>query len=501
MLSAFALGLIPFSAQYVLLRGFYAYEDTRTPFYNTVWVAASNAALSGVCYLVLPARWAVTGMAFAYGFSYLVGLMVALPRLRRRIGDLDGARIKRTYGKLVGAAILPAAVGGLLALVIVKGLGGGFLADVAALIVGGGAQLGLFVAHRPADADRGAGPADRHGAGQARPLRPDLTSPAQPTGGIVGRSRVAGVGTIERTPPVRPGGTPRGGRTKVADRSKAPVETIAESSEPAAPEAEETVADAVPDAVPSTVADDASAADAEPEADTPEEAEPAEPAEPAEQAEQAEQAEPARSRGADPHHHRPAHPRPRGHAAAPRTGPAQRGPHRRPLPAGGVPHPGRGVHQLARRRREAAPRRGDPPARLGPRPRPAAVAAARQAALLGDPRFVQVLDAVEEGELVYIIREWLPDATDLGTLLAEGPLESYEAYQMARQVTDAIAAAHRKGLSHLGSPRPACCAATAASTGSPASPWTPPCTASRPRTGPSASSPTPGPSARCCSPH
>lgn len=79
----------------------------------------------------------------------------------------------------------------------------------------------------------------------------------------------------------------------------------------------------------------------------------------------------------------------------------------------------------------------------------AAVAAARQAALLGDPRFVQVLDAVEDGELVYIIREWLPDATDLGTLLAEGPLEPYESYQMVRQVTDAIAAAHRKGLSHL----------------------------------------------------
>lgn len=78
-----------------------------------------------------------------------------------------------------------------------------------------------------------------------------------------------------------------------------------------------------------------------------------------------------------------------------------------------------------------------------------AVAAARQAALLGDPRFVQVLDAVEEGELVYIIREWLPDATDLGTMLAEGPLEAYEAYQMVRQVADAIAAAHRKGLSHL----------------------------------------------------
>lgn len=77
------------------------------------------------------------------------------------------------------------------------------------------------------------------------------------------------------------------------------------------------------------------------------------------------------------------------------------------------------------------------------------LAAARSAALLGDPRFVQVLDAVQEGELVYVIREWLPDATDLATLLAPGPMEPYDAYQMARQLTDAIAAAHRSGRSHL----------------------------------------------------
>ncbi|GAA0701757.1 hypothetical protein GCM10010193_65770 [Kitasatospora atroaurantiaca] len=77
------------------------------------------------------------------------------------------------------------------------------------------------------------------------------------------------------------------------------------------------------------------------------------------------------------------------------------------------------------------------------------LAAAKAAALLGDPRFVQVLDAVQEGELVYVIREWLPGATDLAQLLADGPMEPYNAYQMARQVTDAIAAAHRRGQAHL----------------------------------------------------
>ncbi|MGW1592474.1 protein kinase family protein [Streptomyces sp. NPDC002343] len=77
------------------------------------------------------------------------------------------------------------------------------------------------------------------------------------------------------------------------------------------------------------------------------------------------------------------------------------------------------------------------------------LAAARSSALLGDPRFVQVLDAVEENDLVYVVHEWLPDATELSTLLAGGPLEPHDAYQMVSQVSAAMAAAHREGLAHL----------------------------------------------------
>ncbi|MEV7597680.1 protein kinase family protein [Kitasatospora sp. NPDC089797] len=77
------------------------------------------------------------------------------------------------------------------------------------------------------------------------------------------------------------------------------------------------------------------------------------------------------------------------------------------------------------------------------------LAAAKSAALLGDPRFVQVLDAVQENELVFVVREWLPHASDLAKLLADGPMEPHEAYQMVRQVADAVAAAHRRGQAHL----------------------------------------------------
>ncbi|GAB2770827.1 hypothetical protein [Streptomyces daliensis] len=77
------------------------------------------------------------------------------------------------------------------------------------------------------------------------------------------------------------------------------------------------------------------------------------------------------------------------------------------------------------------------------------LSAARSAALLGDPRFVQVLDAVEESELVYVVHEWLPDATPLSELLAAGPLEPHDAYQLVSQLSQALAAAHREGLAHL----------------------------------------------------
>ncbi|WP_055595868.1 protein kinase family protein [Streptomyces hirsutus] len=77
------------------------------------------------------------------------------------------------------------------------------------------------------------------------------------------------------------------------------------------------------------------------------------------------------------------------------------------------------------------------------------LASARSSALLSDPRFVQVLDAVEEDDVVYVVHEWLPDATELTALLAAGPLEVYDAYQMVSQISSAMAAAHREGLAHL----------------------------------------------------
>ncbi|MEU7602592.1 lipid II flippase MurJ, partial [Streptomyces sp. NPDC041003] len=122
------------------------YEDTRTPFYNTVIVAAVNAAVSAASFFVLPARWAVVGMAAAYGLGYTVGVGVAWRRLKTRLGgDLDGAHVMRTYARLTGACVPAAAVAGAAAYGVTQWLGSGVAGSATALVAGGIALAAVFL--------------------------------------------------------------------------------------------------------------------------------------------------------------------------------------------------------------------------------------------------------------------------------------------------------------------------------------------------------------------
>nr|WP_314252308.1 murein biosynthesis integral membrane protein MurJ [Streptomyces sp. DSM 40907] len=117
MLIAFAPGLIGFSAQYVLSRGFYALSDTRTPFFLNLVIAALTAGLSAAAYFLLSPRWAVTGMAAASSIAFLAGAAVTAYTLTRRLGPREGTRTERrttavrTHLRLL-VACAPAAAAG-----------------------------------------------------------------------------------------------------------------------------------------------------------------------------------------------------------------------------------------------------------------------------------------------------------------------------------------------------------------------------------------------------
>lgn len=115
ILMAFAPGLVAFSGQYVLSRAFYALSDTRTPFFLNLVIAGLNAGLSVVAYVLLPARWAVTGIAGAYSLALFAGWAVTAYVLRRRLAGGSSALWRsatlHAQLRLFAAAVLAAALG------------------------------------------------------------------------------------------------------------------------------------------------------------------------------------------------------------------------------------------------------------------------------------------------------------------------------------------------------------------------------------------------------
>jgi putative peptidoglycan lipid II flippase len=109
----FALGILPFTVYYVLLRGWYANEDTRTPFYLALLLNLVTIVLSLIGYSAVdPGPWQIYMLAVAFVIGYWVNLVVAWPILSRRYGGLDTSQTVRQFAKvfLSGAAALGAGI-------------------------------------------------------------------------------------------------------------------------------------------------------------------------------------------------------------------------------------------------------------------------------------------------------------------------------------------------------------------------------------------------------
>ena len=89
ILSGFALGLIPFCSSYVMLRGFYAFEDTKTPAAITLLMNIVTIFCASVSYFVLPIRFITVGIAVSFGIGYLSSSLLARFLLSKRIGSLN----------------------------------------------------------------------------------------------------------------------------------------------------------------------------------------------------------------------------------------------------------------------------------------------------------------------------------------------------------------------------------------------------------------------------
>jgi putative peptidoglycan lipid II flippase len=129
-----------------MMRGFYAYEDTKTPFVITTWISAFNGGLAYVSFELLhTTKWAVAGMCVGYVIAYTIGMVMTGARLSRKLRGLETGRIVRTHAKLGAASALGAVVGGPIAYEITQKLHGGLLGAGSGIVVGGGLFGVLFL--------------------------------------------------------------------------------------------------------------------------------------------------------------------------------------------------------------------------------------------------------------------------------------------------------------------------------------------------------------------
>ncbi len=111
IVAIFMIGLLPFTLVYVCLRGFYALEDTRTPFWLAVLFSALWLALALPLFTIAsPGGPQIGAIALAYGLAYWFTLLVAWLLLRRRLGTLATAATCRSVARLLLAGGCAAAI-------------------------------------------------------------------------------------------------------------------------------------------------------------------------------------------------------------------------------------------------------------------------------------------------------------------------------------------------------------------------------------------------------
>jgi putative peptidoglycan lipid II flippase len=109
-LALFGLGLVLFTAHYLVLRGFYALEQNRRVFGIQCAIAVTNIAAAIVLTHGAPAAQTAPRLVLAYACSYAIGAAVSYTLLARTVGGLAGRRLVRFLVRLAVAVGLSAAV-------------------------------------------------------------------------------------------------------------------------------------------------------------------------------------------------------------------------------------------------------------------------------------------------------------------------------------------------------------------------------------------------------
>ena len=148
-LSLFGVGVVFFTVHYLMLRGFYALERTRTVFFIQCAVGATNILVAVVLVRATDAVYTSPALVVAYIASYVVGSAVSLLVLRRILatggGGLAGSVLVRFVVRLALAAGVATFAAWGLATLLPGGEDPSHLVALLRLVVVAGADVLVFL--------------------------------------------------------------------------------------------------------------------------------------------------------------------------------------------------------------------------------------------------------------------------------------------------------------------------------------------------------------------
>jgi putative peptidoglycan lipid II flippase len=104
------VGLVPFTIYYVLLRGWYSMEDTKTPFYMSLWLNGINIVLSIGLFMIVPTQWKVPAIGLSFGLTYWAMMVIGWPVLSRHLGGMATRATWLAIGRMMTAGTAAAIV-------------------------------------------------------------------------------------------------------------------------------------------------------------------------------------------------------------------------------------------------------------------------------------------------------------------------------------------------------------------------------------------------------
>jgi putative peptidoglycan lipid II flippase len=106
VLSALSFGLVAFSINLILIRGFNAFEDTKTQVVSILVINIFSVAMSYFFLVFLKTQWVTIGLGVAFSVSYLIGLFVTLRLLKKHTGRLTLSEFIGQHFRLLIASLL-----------------------------------------------------------------------------------------------------------------------------------------------------------------------------------------------------------------------------------------------------------------------------------------------------------------------------------------------------------------------------------------------------------